>query len=55
MNKINFDKTSQLRTRMAILESQLEVATHRADNYKMQNEQLAEVIRQLKSSQTASY
>jgi hypothetical protein len=51
MDKLNYNETTQLRTRMAIIESQLEVANCRASNLKTQKKQLIKIIKQLGVSQ----
>ena len=45
MKKFNYDENGQLRTRLAILESQLSVATREADSLKVKNEQLNKIIK----------
>mgnify|MGYP003956674995 CR=1 FL=1 len=45
MKKFNYDENGQLRTRLAILESQLTVATREADSLKVKNEQLNKIIK----------
>jgi len=46
VDKFNYDEKEQLRTRLAILESQLSVA-NRATNYlKVKNEQLNKIVKQ---------
>ena len=47
MNKLNYNKSTQLRTRMAIIESQLEIANCRARNLKTQKKQLNKIIKHL--------
>jgi len=50
MNKLNYNEATQLRTRMAIIESQLEIANYRARNLKTQKKQLTQIIKQLEVS-----
>ena len=45
MKKFNYDENGQLRTRLAILESQLSVATREADSLKVKNEHLNKIIK----------
>ena len=40
MNKLNYNETTQLQTRMAIIESQLEVANGQASNLKTQKKHI---------------
>ena len=50
MNKLNYNEATQLRTRMAIIESQLEIANCRVRNLKTQKKQLTQIIKQLEVS-----
>jgi hypothetical protein len=45
VNKFNYDEKEQLRTRLAILESQLSVANRETNNLKVKNEQLNKIIK----------
>ena len=45
MNKFNYDKNGQLKTRLAILESQLTVANREADSLKVKNEHLNKLLK----------
>ena len=46
VNKFNYDEKEQLRTRLAILESQLSVANRETNNLKVKNEQLNKIVKQ---------
>ncbi len=46
MNKFNYDENDQLKTRLAILESQLKVANRKSNNLKVKNKQLNNIIKQ---------
>ena len=46
LNKFNYDEKEQLRTRLAILESQLNVANRETNNLKVKNEQLNKIVQQ---------
>jgi len=46
VNKFNYDEKEQLRTRLAILESQLSVANRATANLKVKNEQLNKIVKQ---------
>lgn len=46
VNKFNYDENDQLKTRLAILESQLKVANRKSTNLKIKNKQLNNIIKQ---------
>ena len=46
VNKFNYDANDQLKTRLAILESQLKVANRMSNNIKIKNKQLTNIIKQ---------
>jgi len=46
VNKFNYDENSQLKTRLAILESQLKVAHRESNKLKIKNKHLDKIIKQ---------